>query len=798
MSNAPKNVDAIYPLSPMQYLMLVHALSSGDAVLANQVVYDLRGPLDAERFRRAWQTLVNRHPALRTAFLWEGLERPVQVVRTQVDVPFEWVDLSGLSPDEQSTRTRALIEADRDAPFTLQRAPLMRCTLVRQDAGQHVFIWNVHHLVADRWSHGLLFDELVAAYGQVSIGAKPLVSAPAFGTYIDWVGNQNPQEATAYWRDQLEGFTTPTLLTTQRPTRTVRSTHHHVIDAEVVREIERRAGGTGTTLSSWIQAALAVAVARRCNHRDVVYGLTVSGRPAELADADRIVGSFVNNVPARVRFAPGRSVLELVRSIQLDQIKRARFEHASLVEISTVGSTPPGVPLFDLLILINVAFGEELVWPEFDVRARSATLDAGYPLLLACTLRDGALVLDLVHGEDLDGASAQALLNDVDAGFADLSCVEPTDSCLDLIAGVPEAAAAVTVPLVPNEPEIPASGDRARQLLGIWRSVLGQSDIGVDDDFFALGGSSLQAAQLFIAVERALGRSLPLSTLFRAGTVRALMRELDEPLPESGTLVALRATGVHPPLYAVPGIGGNVVGLAGLARELEGHPFYGLMSRGLDGEESPLQTIQEIAEDHARAVAAQARAPIDLLGVCWGAAVAFEMVEKLEQLGCEVRSLALLDPAVLLRQEEGAPNPDASFVKKRLELYWDEFRGADWRGRGRFLVDKAKRAAGTAKAGGLAEESRTERNQRRVLAANRGAVSRYRPSAIRTRACVFITEDRDVHGADPRLEWCALLEPRPEVVVVPGTNSGDAIAPAHVSSFAEVLAAWLQGVRQPT
>jgi hypothetical protein len=90
----PKNVDDIYPLTPMQQIMLTHALAAPDSpVLSTQFCYRIRGPLDVDAFRESWNEVVRRHPALRTAFIWEGLEQPLQAVRSKVTVPFEVRDL---------------------------------------------------------------------------------------------------------------------------------------------------------------------------------------------------------------------------------------------------------------------------------------------------------------------------------------------------------------------------------------------------------------------------------------------------------------------------------------------------------------------------------------------------------------------------------------------------------------------------------------------------------------------------------------------------------------------------------
>ena len=162
---APKNLEDLLPLSPMQELMLLHAMTAPQpGALLSQVGYEILGPLSAEPFRRAWEDLVARHPALRTGFLWDGLPRPLQAVRRSVALPFRTVDLAGLPEAEQRRGVEDLRREEAAAPMPLGRAPLMRCALARLGGDRHHFVWTIHHLVVDRWSHGILFADLAELY----------------------------------------------------------------------------------------------------------------------------------------------------------------------------------------------------------------------------------------------------------------------------------------------------------------------------------------------------------------------------------------------------------------------------------------------------------------------------------------------------------------------------------------------------------------------------------------------------------------------------------------------------------
>lgn len=803
MTVLPRNVEAAYPLSPMQRLMLLHAISSaGNGVLVNQVCYDIRGPLDASAFQRAWDALVARHTVLRTAFLWEGLPQPLQVVRATVTLPFQHVDLTDVPEEARAEAIDTLRRENAVAPMTLGKAPLMRCVLVRLAADRHRFLWAVHHLVVDRWSHGVLFADLKALYAAYTAGAAPTLSTPApFGHYIEWIARQDPKGAERFWRAELAGVREPTLLggTAAATGRGTRLTTSHTLSRDVTHGIRERAAGWRTTRSAVLLSAVALLVAEGTGHDDVLFGATVSGRPPDLPGAEAIVGSLMNNLPAHVRVQRDHVVGDWVRDLQRAQARRQTFAHVSVTDIQAVSDVAPARPLFDTLVLLNLTDASDMPWPGIEMVPESATLDAAYPLLLSVTVASDRLVFTLVHDSTLEAPND--LLTNLAGLVARLTAAEDSTLVGDLLTKNPErqrqplesTTPAGTNGAAPPASESATTGTTADTLLRAWRDVLGIDHLGLDDDFFALGGTSLQAAQLFARVERITGKTLPLSTLFAAGSVRALLGAIDRPLPRRGSIVRLRSAGTLPPIYAIPGIGGNVVGLSALARALgPDQPFFAFESPGLDGSEPPLTSIDAIAERYAQEIASEERGPYHLLGLCWGAAVVSEMARKLGALGRPPAAIALIDPTSILRQTTPRLGSDeASFLRSRLELYWDEFREGDWRDRTRLLASKARRAAKLIAGGEERKQSQSEINLFRVTEANKDAVVQYAPMRLEARSRIFITRYRG-DGEDPRLEWLTILDPRPEIIPVSGANAGDAISPVNAGELAAALGSWLR------
>lgn len=233
-----------------------------------------------------------------------------------------------------------------------------------------------------------------------------------------------------------------------------------------------------------------------------------------------------------------------------------------------------------------------------------------------------------------------------------------------------------TPDLTETEYEVPV-GATEEILAGIWSRVLRTTRVGRREDFFLLGGHSLLAVQLFNAIEEEFGCRLPLPTLFSASTLETLALALDSHRSgeggESGTdwsvLVPIQTEGDRAPIFCVHGAGGNVL----LYRELVQHlgaeyPFYGLQSRGLDGQQPPLATVEEMAGVYLEQIRqVRPSGPYCLGGYCLGGMIAFEIARRLRQAGESVPLVALMDTYNLSQ----APEATASgllFQKLRFHM----------------------------------------------------------------------------------------------------------------------------------
>jgi amino acid adenylation domain-containing protein len=350
------NVEDIYPLSPLQQGFLFHALEAPKSgANVEQLACTLEGALDVDAFRRAWDEVCVRHPTLRTTFAWEDLDAPLQLVHRAVEVPLALHDWSGHDRAEQAARFAAQIAQDRTSGFPLTRPPLMRLTLARTGPREHRFLWSYHHLLLDGWSLPLVLGDFFALYEAARVGHDvQLPPRRPFRDYIAWLQQQDLGRSRPYWRELLHGISAPTALDLPRPVvqddPRAAWDHEFTLGEETTRGLEVLARTHRLTLNIVLQGAWAVLLSRYGGGRDVVFGATVSGRPAELPGVEEMSGMFINTLPVRANVDPAAPFLPWLGSLQAQLLASRQHEHTPLMEIQGCSEVPRGTPLFETLV----------------------------------------------------------------------------------------------------------------------------------------------------------------------------------------------------------------------------------------------------------------------------------------------------------------------------------------------------------------------------------------------------------------------------------------------------------------
>ena len=304
-----KDIESIYPLSPMQQGMLFHSLYNPESkTYLSQIQITLQGNLDINAFQQAWQKVVDRHSILRTCFAWKKTKQPLQVVRKNVTLPWFNQDWRSHSPAEQETKFQELLISAKEQYFELDKVPLIRCHLIQVEGQKYEFINTGHHILLDGWSTAILLKEVFDFYaGLINYRPVNLPTPRPYQDYINWLQQQDQTEAERFWRQNLQGFTSPTPLVVDKPlnplvTQSKNYLHQKSkLSPEITSRLKLLAQEYRLTLSTLIQGAWALLLHHYSSESDIVFGATVSGRPPNFTGIESMVGMFLNTLPVRIQ-----------------------------------------------------------------------------------------------------------------------------------------------------------------------------------------------------------------------------------------------------------------------------------------------------------------------------------------------------------------------------------------------------------------------------------------------------------------------------------------------------------------
>ena len=420
LPQANREIESIFPLVSMQEDMLVQTLKAPDTgVYFEQLVFRVKG-LRPEEFRLAWQRVVDRHACLRALYAWESLERPVQIVRQHAEIGLEREDWKEADNAGEDLLNEFLLR-DRARGFDLTRPPLMRLTHIHSEQADWI-VWSFHHILLDGWSGPILMQEVFNSYQAICQGHEPQLPHPAdYEAYVRWRRGQNQEELENFWRVQLQDFPRPAPLgvetrrETGSPTDIGRETVQFSHD--VVKTLESFARERQLTLNTVVQGMWSLLLCAYTGDPEVVFGAWGSGRSADVAEIERIVGALINTLPVRVRVDEDVDLIACLKKIQDQQLEQRQYEHVDLNQLAEWSGTPRGSRMFHTILVfenypVAASLGNDITesgMQIFDVKAREQT---HYPIAVRIMPRDN-LTLLLEYDQKLYGkqTATQILAN---------------------------------------------------------------------------------------------------------------------------------------------------------------------------------------------------------------------------------------------------------------------------------------------------------------------------------------------------------------------------------------------------
>src|SRR6185295_3636767 len=288
---------------------------------------------------------------------WEAVEEPVQVVRPSVKVRLKREDWKSLGRREQEENLEKYLRREREQEFDLKQSPLMRLALVRTTDDKSLFIWTSHHLLLDGWSLPIVFNDVLTAYDRLRRGEQASVKPErGYRDYIAWIKKQDLRAAESFWRRLLEGFKSPTPL----PNHGIPATRNYQYAEQEIQlpesataRMQRFAQRHQLTQNTLVQGAWALLLSSLSRREDIVFGVVVSGRSAQVTEVESIVGLFINTLPVRATITADAELTVWLKQLQAQQTEISQYEYSPLTRVQAWSEVEPGQPLFESIFVFE-------------------------------------------------------------------------------------------------------------------------------------------------------------------------------------------------------------------------------------------------------------------------------------------------------------------------------------------------------------------------------------------------------------------------------------------------------------
>jgi non-ribosomal peptide synthetase component F len=468
------------------------------------------------------------------------------------------VALDSLPDAEREATAARLVSAEAVRPFDLARGPLWRACVLRLNATEHVLMLTAHHSIADGWSVGVLLREVVTLAGSLQAGVpSPLPELPVqYADYAawqrEWLKECVLERELRYWRERLADV--PTLMLPADRPRPAQQNFHGgryplVVDADIVRKLREVARLEGATVFMTLAAAFALWLAERTGQDDIAIGVPIAGRTR--AELEGLIGFFVNTLVLRIGVSGNPTFTELLRRVRgtaLEAYAHQDVPFERLVAELRPPRDPSRNPLVQVMLVVQNTPTAAFELPGLQlVGAEIAEGPSNIDLTLSVTEVNGTLrgvfayAVELFDERTIAGWADEfqsvlaRLVTEPGQPVRDAASLAPRERLQGRASGEPDEAPRLVPYVAPRTPH-------ESMLAGIWTETLGLTRVGVEDDFFELGGYSMLAVQVVARILHAMGAGISLRQFFEMPTIAALAARL-ETAKKSASGSRLRASG---------------------------------------------------------------------------------------------------------------------------------------------------------------------------------------------------------------------------------------------------------------
>jgi amino acid adenylation domain-containing protein len=404
---ADPGIEDVYPLAPFQSWALRTLLAhpAPGAFQVHRLTPMPRGTVAPEVFRAAATALSAAYPALRTSFVWEGLDQPVQVVHREPLVEFEFTDWRGLSPDEQDAALERHLSADRTRGIDPAVPGGLRYFVADVDDSHCLMVVSLSYLCLDGWSYDIIARQFDAVITDLLAGRTPAPETGLpFREFVAEIDKRDRRAEAEHWRHALAGLREPVRLADRVPGNRIGAAEGFgrqwlSLPGDLAAGLRQLVRERKVTLNVLFQAGWALTVAAFAgagDHADVVHGMLMTGRSAGIEGTEAMVGPALNILPLRTEVDGAEPVPEFLRRVMTEVAEVGAYENSMLDEVLECGELPPGqLPCESYLVFQNVGVETSERFPPGYYVSRM-----GFPLRLD-VFPTGTMTMHMSYYRDL-------------------------------------------------------------------------------------------------------------------------------------------------------------------------------------------------------------------------------------------------------------------------------------------------------------------------------------------------------------------------------------------------------------
>jgi pimeloyl-ACP methyl ester carboxylesterase len=616
----------------------------------------LRGALNKFALAASMQEIIRRHEPLRSTFQLRG---NTVFQEASSSWPFCLREFSLQKLDQFDAR-RALAEmrtSEIQSPFDFGAGGFLRGTLFEIAEDEHLLQLVSHRIVFDDWSADIFLNELFTlyeAYAEERPSPLPDITT-SYSAYArdlqSGARREELNEQIQYWKRKLAGFVPVPALrrngSEPQGTAQAGKSETRELRSDLCRRLQNCAREQRMSAFMILAGALQLQLSRQSHGNEAAILCCVANRDS--VESENLIGPFSNRIILRSdsseRLTSSR-LLQAIRETILEAYSAANVPFGEIVK----ALFPEGKAKDGGLLSVAVTGKREVNGSRSlaGMTAEIVTGDDGaacYDLFatIRFTRQDSVCVDFRYNSDTVNSETVRQLLDNFESSVGELVAPRGTPRVLPLAADAAEKTSEMPQAIEKEWPSAPRNLVEMR-LQELWQEVLERPSIGLDHDFFALGGESLQAARLFSRIEAVFGRRLPIATILERPTVRSLAPLVNGNLPAGSqpSLIPLKSSGTRHPIFCIHAREGDVLSFRNFSKYVHpDQPLYGLQSQAVAGG-TPHFSVEEMAQHYISEIRrVQPKGPYSLFGYCFGGSVAFAMALKLQQEGEAVPFLGM-------------------------------------------------------------------------------------------------------------------------------------------------------------